>query len=186
MKRNHVWPLAILCSVILISLVLTSNVKLCGQNTGTADTELLSSDNPNRFLFEVRLGGGLVAQYTECVGLGSSNDIEADVTETDAGVLVRQKDPGALEWHNIVLRRSGLSGTTLWAWRGSVQAGHLDQAIQDGVITVIDTSSLERVARWSFRNGWPASLTFGSAGEELVIVHDGLQRADDDNLPHAR
>lgn len=179
MKHHYRGLLAAMGGLVLISVVGASHVRLWGQGAESVDTELLLSDGPNRFVFQVQLGGQTVARYTECVGLGSRNDIETDLIEDDAGVIVRQKHPGVLEWPEIVLRGSNLSGATLWTWRGSLEAGYLDQAIEDGVIEVIDTGSLETVARWEFHNGWAASLTFGSAGEELVIVHDGLRRADE-------
>jgi len=184
MKRNHLWPLAILCGVALISLVLAGSTSLRGQNS---ESELLSSESPNTYVFLLELGSRVVAQYSECTGLGSRNDVEESIVETDDGRLLRQKTPGALEWPNIVLRGDSLSDNTVWAWRlYTLEAGDPDRAMRDGAIRVIDTSTLETVARWEFLSGWVASLTFGSEGEELVIIHDGLRRIDDQPGPSRR
>ena len=174
MRDKHLQSVAIICSIIVIALVLITSVRLAGQNI---QTELLPDEGIHTFLFRLELEGQVVAEYTECFGLGSSNEIKEELVETSAGVLVRQKTPGALEWQNILLKRPSLSEPTLWAWRQAMESGDVADAIQGGAIEVLDRDSLEIVARWEFQSGWPASLAFSGTGEELVIVHDGLKRA---------
>lgn len=181
MTRHKFRTVAIIGSLVLISLTLVSNVRLRAQNTLTG---LLSDDAPGVFLFQLELEGKLVGEYTECTGLGSSNDIEISVVQTGDGFEVREKTPGALEWRTITLKHRGLSESNVWAWRQGMEAGNLDSAIRDGAIRVLYRESLERLARWEFKNGWAASLTVSEQGEELVIVHEGLGRADES--PHVR
>jgi phage tail-like protein len=176
MTRHKFRAAAIIGSLTLICLALVSNVRLRAQNTLTG---LLSDDGPGVFLFQLELEGQLVGEYTECTGLGSSNDIETSVVQTEDGLDVQEKTPGALEWRTITLKRKGLSESNVWAWRQRMEAGNLDDAIRDGAIHVLDAESLGIRARWEFKNGWPAGLTVSEQGEELVIVHEGLGRADE-------
>jgi hypothetical protein len=40
---------------------------------------------------------------------------------------------------------------------------------------MLGSNSGQEYARWAFRNGWPAKLSFNEGVLELVIVHDGLE-----------
>ena len=183
MKRHTFRAAAIIGSLTLISLALVGNVRVRAQNTLTG---LLSDDAPGVFLFQLELEGQLVGEYTECTGLGSSNDVETSVVQTEDGLDVREKTPGALEWRTITLKRRGLSESNVWAWRQGMEAGNLDSAIRDGAIRVLYRDSSERLARWEFKNGWPAGLTVSEQGEELVIVHEGLGRVDESTSVRTR
>jgi len=163
----------ILCGAVLISLVLVGDTRLRGQD---GDTAALSTEPSDSFIFKLELEGQVVAEYTECFGLGSSNEIEETVVQTNAG-RVKQKTPGVLEWHNITLKRLGPSSDQVWSlWREPVEDGKLNAAIQNGAIIMCKAASSEPLARWNFSHGWPASLTIEGSVEELIIVHDGLQR----------
>jgi hypothetical protein len=173
MKRAYLWPFIILFCLALISATLFGGSKLRGQNS---DVEALSGEPSDSFVFALELGGQVLEEYTECFGLGSSNEVEESVIQTNAGA-VKKKTPGALEWHNITLRRMGPGDGQVWQlWRKPVEDGKLNEAIQDGAIIMSRAGSSEALARWNFSHGWPASLTIEGSVEVLTIVHDGLQR----------
>lgn len=176
MRRKYLWPVIIICSVVLISLALTRTSRLWGQNV---DVESLSDVFSGPFIFRLELVGAPGTDYTECLGLGSSNDVEENtivtMTYTGSYVTVRQKTPGVLQWHNITLKRTSLSEGQVWSWRKAMEDGNLNQAIRDGAIIMHRSGSPEPLAQWNFRNGWAASLSFDGSVEELTIVHDGLE-----------
>lgn len=173
MRRAYFWPLIILCGATFISLALIGDSRSRGQNS---DVAALSVEPSDSFGFQLELGGQVVAEYSECFGLGSSNEIEETVTQTNGGA-VKQKTPGTLEWHNITLKRVGPSGGQVWSsWRKAMEDGRLDEAIRDGAIIMLSAGSSEPLARWNFTRGWPASLTLEGSVEELVIVHQGIER----------
>jgi phage tail-like protein len=174
MRRTYLWPVIILCAAVLISPSLFDDRGLRGDDGGAAP---LSPEPSDSFIFQLELGGQVVAEYSECFGLGSSNEIEESVVQTDAGA-VKQKTPGVLEWHNITLRRIGPSSAQVWSsWRKAMEDGRPDQAIRNGAIIMFKSGSSEPLAKWDFTQGWPASLTIQGSAEELTIVHQGLERA---------
>jgi hypothetical protein len=173
MRRKYSWPLIAICGVVLVSLALTDSAKLWGQRAGGQALVLAGGES---YIFRLQLQQGIEEDYTECAGLGSSNAIEEAIRLTNAGVVFTEKTPGTLEWQNITLRRDGPGNPGLWQWRLAMENLNLDMAIQDGTITVLTAGSAEPVAQWSFRDGWAARLTFNGSREELVIVHEGLQR----------
>jgi phage tail-like protein len=172
MRHTYLWPVIMLCAGALISLSLVGDSKLCGQN---GHIVALSDEPSDSFIFQLELGGQVVAEYAECFGLGSSNEIEESVVQTDAGA-VKQKTPGALEWHNITLKRAGVTDRLVWEWRQAMTEGKLDEALKDGAIVMRAPNSSEQLARWTFTNGWPAALIIQGSSEELTIVLDGLKR----------
>jgi len=172
MKRHYLWPLVVLCSAALASLALLGTSRLQG---GTGEIELLSAGSGDYFFFRLELVGQDVGDYGECFGLGSSNEIKEDTTQM-GGLIVRQKTPGVLEWHNITLKRNGPSDVRVASWRKALETGDLKAAIRNGAIVMYKAASSEPVARWEFRNGWVASLRLDGAVEELTIVHEGLER----------
>jgi phage tail-like protein len=173
MKRRHFWPLVV-GVVLLASLTVTGPGQLPAESPGSGSLVVAS----DAYIFRLELQHGIQQDYTECLGLGSSNDIEETTGLTNGSIVYTEKTPGTLQWHNITLRRDGPSDPDVWQWRKAMEDLHLDMAIQDGSILVLTPGSVQPVARWSFRNGWPARLTFSGAREELVIVHEGLQRLD--------
>jgi len=172
MKRTYLWPLTILFSGTLVVAALVSDTRLCGQN---ADPTTVAAESSDSFVFRLEVDGEKLAEYTECFGLGSRNEIEETLVETNTHG-VKQKSPGSLEWPTITLRRAGPSEARIWSWRKAVEDGNLDQATRDGAIIMLRAGSLEPLARWNFSNGWPASLTIEGWVEELAIVHDGVDR----------
>jgi len=175
MKRKYSWPLIAICGVVLVSLALTDSGELWGQRTGGQALVLASGDS---YIFRLQLQQGIEQDYTDCTGLGSSNAIDEATRITNAGIVFTEKTPGTLEWHNITLTRDGPGNAGLWQWRRAMQELNSAMAIQDGTITVLTAGSAEPVAQWAFHDGWAARLTFNGSREELVIVHEGLERID--------
>ena len=173
MRHTYLWPVMILCSAVLISLAFVGDSRLRGQND---DLAALSAEPSDSFIFQLELAGQVATEYTECFGLGSSNEIKENVIQTAAGEVVK-KTPGVLEWHNITLKRIGPSSGQIWSsWRKAMEDGKLNEAIQDGAIILSRAGSSEPIARWNFTRGWPASLTIEGVVEELTIVHEGVER----------
>jgi len=184
MKRHYLWPLVILCSAGLSSLVLVRATRLQGE---TANTELLSPGSGDFFFFRLELAGDAVGDYSECLGLGSSNEVLEDLPATNAVVPIKRKTPGALEWHNITLKRNSPSDVRVASWRKAMETGDLTTAVRNGAIIMFRVGSAEPIARWEFRGGWVATLRFDGSMEELTIVHEGLDRVGSaSSVPAAR
>ena len=121
--------------------------------------------------------------FTECSGLGSSNDIIEHKVVDESGHETVQKIPGRLTWEDISLKRGITADMAFWEWREQVQQGTMGDARRGGSVVMYDRN-YEEVARWTFENGWPSKLTGPSlnAGgndigiEEVTIVHEGIQR----------
>ena len=174
MRHPYLWSAIILSSAVLISLGMVGDGPLWAQNVD------FTSDSISYF-FRLKLEGTAVADYAECSGLGSSNDIVENVTVGDLGVAVTAKTPGELRWHDITLRRIGPSDEAVWSWRKALEDGDAGEAFRDGGIQMLATDPAQwkgekGIAEWTFIHGWAASLTLDDSVEQLTIVHDGLQR----------
>jgi phage tail-like protein len=173
MRRIYLWPFVILCSAVLASLAFVPDDRLCGQDS---DITMRSAEPSESFVFQLELDGqGVVAEYSECFGLGSSNQIEEAVVQTNGGA-VKHKTPGALEWHDITLRREASPDEDVLAWREAMEDGRTGDAIRNGAIVMFKLGWPDPLARWNFSKGWPARLTIEGSVQELTIVHDGLER----------
>ena len=173
MKRTHLWPYMIVCTGVVISLALVGDRRSRGQSS---DLAAVSPEPSESFIFRLELEGqGVVGEYTECFGLGSSHQIEEVVVQTNTGTL-KQKTPGPLAWHNIRLRGTGRPDTDVWAWREAMENGRTDDVVRNGAIVMFKLGWAEPLAQWNFSKGWPASLTIEGSVQDLTIVHDGLQR----------
>jgi phage tail-like protein len=176
MRRKCSWSIVVVCGIALVAFLLTGQARLWGQWAGEGTVSIAASDS---FLYRLELSGLLSSEsgelFSECSGLGSSSDIEEQKIVTDKGVVAWQMSPGALRWNSITLKRDSLSGTQIWQWRKSVEDGKLTDAIKSGTIVMLGSNSAKEYARWTFRNGWPAKLSFDEGVQELVIVHDGLE-----------
>jgi len=157
---------------VLVVFALVGDTRSQGRD---GDLAALSAESSESFVFALELTGEIVAEYTECFGLGSGNRIEESVVETDGEAVVR-KTPGALEWHNITLRRVGPSDAEVWSWRKAMEDGRLSDAVRDGAIVMFEPGAPQPHARWDFTGGWAASLAIEGSVEELTIVHAGLTR----------
>lgn len=176
MRHHKSGWVAIIGGLILVALVLIGNVKSWGQVEALGET--LGDDGASLFVFDLELQGAAVDSYAECIGLGSSNEIETAVVAIEDGLKV-QKTPGALEWNTIVLRSPTFTGLDVRGWREDMESGDIEGALRDGAIRVYDRGTFALVGRWEFKAGWPARLTISEQGHELVIVHEGLTRNDE-------
>ncbi len=172
MEHKHSSNYILIAAFVVFSLILVSSGRLRGQMAGTARSSVAE---PNSYVFQLEVGAVLVAEYTECSGLGSTNDIKESVVANDVGATVIQKAPGDLRWPDITLKRKGLSDENVWSWRKAMAQGD-PSGIEDGAITMFGARSTEPLARWEFRKGWAASLTVEGSTEVLIIVHEGLER----------
>jgi phage tail-like protein len=133
--------------------------------------------------FHVEIDGISQAQFRECSGLDSENEIiEYKEAGKDGQTFIR-KQPGALKWSNIVLKRGITDVMELWEWRKLVEQGKVDDARKSGSIVLYNQAN-EEVARWNFQEGWPAKITGPQpkadgnevAVEEVTIAHEGIER----------
>ena len=140
------------------------------------------SDPLVSYHFHVEIDGITQAQFKECSGLGSSSDV-VEYKESVKGATVYRKQPGALKWNDITLKR-GISGVMeLWNWRKQIEQGKIAEARKNGSIVLYDQADKE-IARWNFKDGWPSKLSGPSvkadssdvAIEELTITHEGMER----------
>jgi phage tail-like protein len=180
MRRSNFWLGIILCCTILASLAFLGDARLRGQDN-TDDVVLGGSDEPYTFQLILE-NASVVEEYTQCSGLGSSNDVEEGIVQSDTGTLVKQKTPGPLEWHNIVLRRDSPSDLGVWNWRQAMEQGNVTQGIRSGSIIMYRKDPSELLARWDFTRGWAARLTFDGSVETLTIVHEGIARVPPEPL----
>ena len=99
MRRKYIGVLTVICGLILILLTGVRETALRGQSALTGAPSTGDSDS---FVFQLELEGqGVVGEYTECFGLGSSNVVEEAVVQTEGGAM-KKKTPGPLEWQNIM------------------------------------------------------------------------------------
>ena len=132
--------------------------------------------------FHVEIDGISQAQFKECSGLGSSSDV-VEYKESVKGATVYRKQPGALKWNDITLKRGISDVMELWNWRKQIEQGKIAEARKNGSIVLYDQADKE-IARWNFKDGWPSKLSGPSvkadasevAIEELTITHEGMER----------
>ena len=175
-----------------LSLGANLDVGIGAQKDAPASTEFLARS----FQFAVALtaspGGGGQGSLTgggfqECTGL----DVEMDVQD----ILVGGRNDGVVrrvgraKYQPLVLKRGmffpkpgAQVNTDLWSWLQSTVSGAVPVARYDGVVSVMDTTNTDVVARWRFERGLPAKVvgpqlnarTGEVAIEELHIAHEGL------------
>jgi phage tail-like protein len=132
--------------------------------------------------FHVEIDGITQAQFRECGGLGSESQV-VEYKESVKGVTVIRKQPGAIKWSDITLKRGVSDVMELWNWRKQVEQGKVDEARKNGSIVLYDQADKE-IARWNFKEGWPSKLSGPQvkadgnevAIEELTITHEGMER----------
>ncbi len=133
--------------------------------------------------FNVEIDGISQAFFKECSGLDSQSEVIEYKEANKDGVTVVRKQPGALKWSDIVLKRGITDVMELWDWRKLVEQGKVDEARKNGSIVLYNQSDQE-VARWNFVEGWPSKITGPTANseenavaiEELTISHEGIER----------
>lgn len=140
------------------------------------------SDPLVSYHFHVEIDGITQAQFRECGGLGSESQV-VEYKEAVKGVTVIRKQPGAIKWSDITLKRGVSDVMELWQWRKQVEQGKVDEARKNGSIVLYDQANKE-IARWNFKDGWPSKLSGPQvkadsnevAIEELTITHEGMER----------
>ncbi len=136
------------------------------------------------FSFHVELDGVDIGAFKEASGIESKTEIVEYKEATKSGKMIIRKQPRAMSWSDITLKRRIDNSTELWDWRRDVENGNIDAARRNGSIVLYDSTNSE-VARWNFESGWPsrwkgADLDAGADGiavEEISITHEGLTRA---------
>jgi phage tail-like protein len=140
------------------------------------------SDPLVSYHFHVEIDGITQAQFRECGGLGSESQV-VEYKEAVKGVTVIRKQPGAIKWSDITLKRGVSDVMELWNWRKQVEQGKVDEARKNGSVVLYDQANKE-IARWNFKDGWPSKLSGPQvkadgnevAVEELTITHEGMER----------
>lgn len=136
------------------------------------------NDPYSNFNFVVQIEGISEANFTECSGLCSQTEV---ITYREGGQFGVRALPGRTSYSAITLKRGITADLSLWNWYKATAEGRPDR--RNGAIILLDGERKE-VARWNFRNGWPAKYcgpALNAAGndialETLEIVHEGLER----------
>ena len=131
--------------------------------------------------FLVEIDGITQAGFSDCSGLGSSND-PVEYREGGDNTTMR-KLPGQTKYTNISLKRGLSDSRELYDWYRLVVTGRAER--RNGSIVVLDAAGLTEVVRWNFFNAWPIKMegpTFSAKGNEVAIetlelAHEGLERA---------
>ena len=140
------------------------------------------SDPLVSYHFHVEIDGITQAQFRECSGLGSESQV-VEYKESAKGVTLIRKQPGAIKWQDITLKRGVTDIMELWNWRKLVEQGKVDEARKNGSIVLYNQAEKE-IARWNFKEGWPSKLSGPSvkadgndvAIEEMTLAIEGLER----------
>ena len=104
------------------------------------------------FTFGLEIDQVAMGFFTECSGLGSSNEvIDHKVVDANGHEMV-QKIPGRLAWEDISLKRGITGDLGLWKWREDVEKGIMKDARRHGSVVMYDRN-YEEIARWNFENG---------------------------------
>jgi phage tail-like protein len=135
------------------------------------------------FTFGLEIDQLTMGFFTECSGLGSSNEIILHKVVDDSGHELVQKIPGRLTWEDITLKRGITADMAIWEWREQVEQGKMGDARRHGSVIMFDRN-YEEVARWNFENGWPSKVSGPSLNadsndigvEEITIAHEGIDR----------
>lgn len=129
------------------------------------------------FNFRVEIDGIQVAAFHECSGLDSAIDV---IEHREGGGPIR-KLPGNTRFSNIVLRRGVTDNHDLYDLHLRCIDGVIER--KNGSIILMDRAD-NAVARWNFRQAWPAKWTGPSltaegndvAIETLELAHEGILR----------
>jgi phage tail-like protein len=130
------------------------------------------------FSFGIEASGQLVGYFTECTGMGSATEIILLNSPADPHPEFPEKYAGRLTIKNITCKRLITHDLTLWMWRKQVEDRDMSLARRTGFITLLD-QSFNPIARWSFQNGWPASLFVPddeANSETLVLAVESIIR----------
>lgn len=119
------------------------------------------------------------AAFHECNGFDSTIDV---VEHREGGDLTTpRKLPGMTKHSNIVLKRGLTDDRELYDWHLAALRGKIER--RNGSIICLDRGGNE-VARWNFREAWPAKYDgpdFTGEGNDVAIetfelAHEGVER----------
>ena len=136
------------------------------------------NDPYGAFNFVVEIDGIAVAGFSECCGLTAETAvIEYREGNEVAGV---RKLAGLTKFAAITLKRGITKDRDMWNWYKNIINGNTDR--RNGSIVLLGNDRAP-VARWNFRNGWPAKWEgphLKAKGNEvaietLEIEHEGLE-----------
>lgn len=133
--------------------------------------------------FAVDFQGGVVGAFRECTGLGSKSKVVEYRATDEKGRPILIREPGTMEYNDIVLKRGITESMDMWQWRKQVEDGDISAARRNGTITLYNQKG-EAVARWDITACWPCELigpnydakTNEVAVEELKLTHQGYRR----------
>ena len=155
-----------------LMLALFACAFLLGQGQANAQ------DTKPQFRFMLRVETqGIMDTFAECTGMGSQSEVIEHKILIGPGREVIRKIPGRLTFTNITCRRAVTNSKSVSNWRKSIEEGKVDEDRSNGEIILMDARLIE-IARWSFSNAWPASLTINEKDfrEELVLTVEGIER----------
>ena len=129
---------------------------------------VLRDDPYSSFNFQVDLGGGEVAAFSEVTGLG----MEITPVEYRAGNDKRntvRKLPGLHKSGDITLKRGMTGSLDLFQWIQRVSEGNLDR--RNVTITLLDEAGTP-VLVWKLSNAWPKKFegpALNASANEVAI-----------------
>jgi len=108
--------------------------------------------------------------YFEAVrGLESSIEV---VQQTEIGSQFTQKDPGSVDYKNIVFVNGRESLHQIWDWRNKIEKGFDDK--RNGVLRIMNNKGID-VAQFRFYKSWPARIRCGfdsDSIEQNVLIEE--------------
>jgi phage tail-like protein len=128
------------------------------------------------YRFKLVLGGHETAGFFE--------QATANVEGGTVDLAQTQKITGLNEAGDIALKRGVDNNKVLWKWRQIVIDGDVDAARKNGSIVLLDYEGTP-VTSYTIINAWPSKYNAPkrearrneAALEEIVITHEGLERA---------
>jgi len=135
--------------------------------------------------FALEVGGALFGYFTSVSGIGSESEVIEHKVVDDKGNEIIIKIPGRLRWLDIIFHRGITSDLSIWLWRQQVIDGDINAARKNCTIIALDRS-YNQIARWNVVNAWPMKVSGPIADlagtefmvEELILVHEGVERAE--------
>jgi phage tail-like protein len=134
------------------------------------------------FQFLVELDNEIVAQFTECTGLGAETEVD-EYAEGGANGF-RHKLPKASRYGNVTLRYGMTDSSALWDWYSArLQESFTGDGARRRLAVILwDGPSQEQVWRWDFDDAYPVrwtgpdlkAATSAVAIEAIELAHHGM------------